>query len=146
MTSSAVLSPIARASRWRSFAPFAPRCRIRLPLFVRISASDWTEGGWTIDDSVEFARILRGEGVDVIDCSSGGNVPHAKIETGPGYQVPFAEAIKRAAGIATAAVGMINTRLADEIVRSEQADMVLIARQIAPRSVFPALTRRKSSG
>ena len=108
-----------------------------LPLFVRISASDWTEGGWTIDDSVEFARILRGEGVDVIDCSSGGNVPHAKIETGPGYQVPFAEAIKRAAGIATAAVGMINTRLADEIVRSEQADMVLIARQFLRDPYFP---------
>jgi 2,4-dienoyl-CoA reductase-like NADH-dependent reductase (Old Yellow Enzyme family) len=111
---------------------------VSLPLFVRISASDWIDGGWTIDDSVKFARILRGEGVDLIDCSSGGNVPHAKIETGPGYQVPFAEAIKRAAGIATAAVGMINTpRLADEIVRSERADMVLIARQFLRDPYFP---------
>jgi 2,4-dienoyl-CoA reductase-like NADH-dependent reductase (Old Yellow Enzyme family) len=110
----------------------------RLPLFVRLSCSDWAEGGWTIDDSVELARTLGGEGVDVIDCSSGGTVPHAKIELGPGYQVPFAEAIKRAAGIATAAVGMINTpRLADEIVHADRADLVLIARQFLRDPYFP---------
>jgi 2,4-dienoyl-CoA reductase-like NADH-dependent reductase (Old Yellow Enzyme family) len=110
----------------------------RLPLFVRLSCSDWAEGGWTIDDSIELARTLRGEDVDVIDCSSGGTVPHAKIELGPGYQVPFAQAIKRAAGIATAAVGMINTpRLADEIVHAERADLVLIARQFLRDPYFP---------
>jgi 2,4-dienoyl-CoA reductase-like NADH-dependent reductase (Old Yellow Enzyme family) len=79
----------------------------RLPLFVRISASDWKEGGWTLDDSVKLSIELRGRKVDLIDCSSGGMVPDAKIQVGPGFQVPFAERIKREAGIRTGAVGMI---------------------------------------
>ena len=80
------------------------------PLFVRISATDWTEGGWDIDQSVELARRLKSLGVDVIDCSSGGNVEKAAIPVGPGYQLPFAERIRREAGIMTAAVGMITRR------------------------------------
>ena len=79
----------------------------RCPLFVRISATDWVEGGWDIDQSVELARQLLALGVDVIDCSSGGNVEKAEIPVGPGYQTPFAERIRREANIATAAVGMI---------------------------------------
>ena len=77
------------------------------PLFVRISATDWTEGGWTADDSVAVARLLKEHGVDLVDCSSGGNVAGAKIPLEPGYQVPFAARIRKEAGIATAAVGLI---------------------------------------
>ena len=109
-----------------------------LPLFVRISASDWAEGGWTIDDSVELARRLRGRGVDLVDASSGGMVPHAKIELGPGYQVPFAARIRREAGIATAAVGLITEpEQANAIVASGQADMVLLARQMLRDPYWP---------
>ena len=91
----------------------------RCPLFVRISATDWTEGGWDVEQSVELARRLKGLGVDVIDCSSGGNVEKAKVPVGPGYQVPFAERIRREADIATAAVGMITASAqADQIVRN----------------------------
>ena len=79
----------------------------RAPLFVRISATDWVEGGWDIQQSVELARQLKGLGVDLIDCSSGGNVASAKIPVGPAYQTPFAEQIRREAGILTGAVGMI---------------------------------------
>jgi 2,4-dienoyl-CoA reductase-like NADH-dependent reductase (Old Yellow Enzyme family) len=101
-----------------------------MPLFVRLSCSDWTEGGWTIEESVALARDLRGLGVDAIDCSSGGNVPKAKIPVGPGYQVPFAERVRREADVATAAVGMIlDPAQADSIVREGKADLVLIARE-----------------
>lgn len=101
-----------------------------LPLFVRISASDWAEGGWTLADSIELAKELGPLGVDLIDCSSGGAVPHAKIEVGPGYQVPFARAIRAEAGIPTGAVGLITTaQQAEEIVSGGAADAVLLARQ-----------------
>lgn len=101
-----------------------------LPLFVRISASDWAEGGWSLDDSVRLAGILKSKNVDLVDCSSGGLVPYAKIETGPGYQVKFAEAVKQQSGIMTGAVGMINNAsLAGDIIRNQQADLVLLARQ-----------------
>lgn len=100
------------------------------PLAVRISATDWTQDGWDLDQSIELARRLRAEGVDLIDCSSGGIAPGIKIEAGPGYQVPFAEAVREKAAIATSAVGMITTpEQADEIVRKEQADIVLLARE-----------------
>src|SRR4051812_4491954 len=79
----------------------------KFPLTVRLSCSDWVPGGWDLEQSVELSRRLKAEGVDLIDCSSGGAVPDVKIELGPGYQVPFAETIRREAGIATAAVGMI---------------------------------------
>jgi 2,4-dienoyl-CoA reductase-like NADH-dependent reductase (Old Yellow Enzyme family) len=101
-----------------------------MPLFVRISSTDWKEGGWDIEQSVELARILKPSGVDLIDCSSGGNVADAKIPLGPGYQVPFAERIRREAGILTAAVGMItHAKQADEVVSTGRADLVLIARE-----------------
>ena len=110
----------------------------RCPLFVRISATDWTEGGWDIDQSVELARKLLALGVDVIDCSSGGNVEKAEIPVGPGYQTPFAERICREASIATAAVGMITAPAqADQIIRNEQADLVLLARQMLRDPYWP---------
>ncbi len=108
------------------------------PVFVRISATDWTEGGWTIDDSVELARLLKGIGVDLLDVSSGGNVPAAQIPVGPGYQTAFAERIKRETGIVTGAVGMITGPVqADTIVRTGQADAVLIAREFLRDPYWP---------
>jgi 2,4-dienoyl-CoA reductase-like NADH-dependent reductase (Old Yellow Enzyme family) len=101
----------------------------RCPLVVRISSSDWTEGGWDIEQSIELARQLQGLGVDAIDCSSGGNVEKAEIPIGAGYQVPFSARIRREAGIATAAVGLITSPTqADQIVRNGDADLVLLAR------------------
>src|SRR5690606_14743200 len=110
----------------------------RLPLFVRISATDWTEGGWDLEQSVELARLLKERGVDLIDCSSGGNVPHAKIPIAPGYQVPFAETIRREADIATGAVGLItHPEQAEQIVASGQADAVLLARPLLRDPYWP---------
>jgi 2,4-dienoyl-CoA reductase-like NADH-dependent reductase (Old Yellow Enzyme family) len=101
----------------------------RLPLFIRISSTDWAEGGWTIEDSVRLAGVLREQGVDLVDCSSGGLVPYAKIPTTPGYQVPFAERIKREAGIRTGAVGLITeAKQANDVIREGKADLVLLAR------------------
>lgn len=109
-----------------------------LPLFVRISASDWTEGGWTSEDSVKLAKTLKQQNVDLIDCSSGGNVPHAKIAVGPGYQVQFSEDIKKEVDILTGAVGMITTPAqAEEIISSGKADMVIIAREFLRDPYFP---------
>ncbi len=100
------------------------------PLTVRLSCTDWTEGGWTSDDSVALARLLKTEGVDLVDCSTGGNVPSAPIPVGAGYQVPFSEAVKHGADVATAAVGMITSPMqADEIIRNGRADIVLLARE-----------------
>ncbi|MDP3072324.1 MAG: NADH:flavin oxidoreductase/NADH oxidase [Opitutaceae bacterium] len=102
-----------------------------LPLTVRLSCTDWVEGGWTIEESVELSRRLKTEGVDLIDCSSGGGVADAKISVGPGYQVPFAERIRREANIATAAVGLITEAAqADAIVREGKADLVFLARAV----------------
>jgi len=101
----------------------------RLPLFVRISATDWAEGGWNPDESVALARLLRDHGVDLVDCSSGGNVADAKIPLAPGYQVGFAARIRREAGIATAAVGLITEPAqANAIVADGEADFVFLAR------------------
>ncbi|TCZ75001.1 NADH:flavin oxidoreductase/NADH oxidase [Flaviaesturariibacter aridisoli] len=109
-----------------------------LPVFVRMSATDWTEGGWTPEDSVALARLLSELGVDLIDCSSGGNVPKAHIPVGPLYQVPFAEQIRRESGIRTGAVGMINSAAeAEGILQAGQADLVLIARQLLRDPYFP---------
>lgn len=100
-----------------------------LPLAVRLSCTDWTPGGWDLAQSVELSRRLKAEGVDLIDCSSGANVPDAKIPVGPGFQVPFAEQIRRDAGIATAAVGLITRPdQAQEIIATGKADLVLLAR------------------
>lgn len=109
-----------------------------LPLFVRISATDWTEGGWTADDSVALAAVLKTKGVDVIDCSTGGNVPRATIPTAPGYQVTFAERIKREAGLMTAAVGLITSvEQAEAILSDGQADLILLAREFLRSPYFP---------
>jgi len=111
---------------------------VSLPLFVRISASDWVSGGWTIDDSVSLAKQLHPLGVDLIDCSSGGAIPNVQIPAGPGYQVPFAEQVRKEAGIPTAAVGMITEpEQADQIVRTGQADMVFLARGLLRDPYWP---------
>lgn len=100
-----------------------------LPLLVRISATDWAEGGWDIDEAVQLSAVLKAEGVDLIDCSSGGLVPYAKIPLGPGYQVLFAERIKKEAGILTGAVGLITeVKQAEQILGNGQADLIMIAR------------------
>jgi 2,4-dienoyl-CoA reductase-like NADH-dependent reductase (Old Yellow Enzyme family) len=110
----------------------------RLPLFVGISATDWAEGGWTADESVELARRLREHGVDLVDVSSGGQVPNAKIPVGPGFQVPFAARICKEAGISTAAVGMITEpQQAADIVANGEADIVLLARQMLRDPYWP---------
>lgn len=99
------------------------------PLFVRLSATDWLADGWTLDDSVELAKLLKAEGVDLVDCSSGGAIATADVPAGPGYQVPLASGVRHGAGIATAAVGMISDPAqADQIIRNGEADLVLIGR------------------
>jgi 2,4-dienoyl-CoA reductase-like NADH-dependent reductase (Old Yellow Enzyme family) len=116
----------------------------RLPLAVRLSCSDWTEGGWAIADSVRLSALLRDRGVDLIDCSSGGAVPAAKIPVGPGYQTAFAEQIRREARIATAAVGMITSPIqAETILRTGQADMVFLAREMLRDPYWPARAARE---
>ena len=102
-----------------------------LPLFMRISATDWADGGWTADESVKLARKLREHGLDLVDVSSGGLVPHAKIPAAPGFQVPFAERVRKEAGVPTAAVGLITEPTqANDIVTNGQADLVLLAREM----------------
>jgi 2,4-dienoyl-CoA reductase-like NADH-dependent reductase (Old Yellow Enzyme family) len=109
-----------------------------LPLFIRISATDWVDGGWNIDESVKLAGKLKQMGVDLIDCSSGGNVPHAKIPVGAGYQTAFAERIRRETGIMTGAVGMITDPVqAEHIIQTGQADAVIMAREFLRDPYFP---------
>jgi 2,4-dienoyl-CoA reductase-like NADH-dependent reductase (Old Yellow Enzyme family) len=136
------LSPLSNQRRDAYGGSFENRTRIlrevvtavrstwpeRAPLFVRISATDWIEGGWDIQQSIELARQLRELGADLIDCSSGGNVSNAKIQLGPGYQTPFAEQIRREAEILTGAVGMITSPTqAEHILVTGQADAVVVA-------------------
>ncbi len=140
------LSPVANQRKDAYGGPFENRIRMlrevvgavrkvwpeRLPLFVRLSVTDWLEtGGWDMDQSVALSKILKGDGVDLVDCSSGGNSPAAKIPIGPGYQTAFAERIRKESGILTGAVGMItSSEQADTIIRTGQADIVLLARQM----------------
>jgi 2,4-dienoyl-CoA reductase-like NADH-dependent reductase (Old Yellow Enzyme family) len=113
-------------------------------LFVRISATDWIDGGWDIEQSVELARQLKELGVDLIDCSSGGNVPHATVPVGPGYQTPFAEQIRREANILTGAVGMITSPVqAEHILVTGQADALLIARELLRDPYWPLRAARE---
>jgi len=108
------------------------------PLFVRVSATDWMPGGWDIDECVQLAAWLKTDGVDLVDCSSGGAVPHAKVPVAPGYQVPFAARIRRETGIATGAVGLItDAGQADAIVARGEADIVLLARELLRDPYFP---------
>ena len=110
----------------------------KYPLWVRISSTDWTEGGWNGDESVALAKELKTVGVDLIDCSSGGAVPKAVIPTGAGYQVPFASRIRGEAKIATGAVGMITAPAqADQIIRSGEADVILMAREFLRHPYWP---------
>jgi 2,4-dienoyl-CoA reductase-like NADH-dependent reductase (Old Yellow Enzyme family) len=137
------LSPLAnqRDDSWggdfthRATLPLAVVAAVRdawppsLPLFVRISATDWVDGGWDLPQSIRFAAMMGALGVDLVDCSSGGLVPDAKIPVAPGYQVPFAEAIRRDAGVATGAVGLITEAAqAEAILAAGSADAVLLAR------------------
>ena len=116
----------------------------RFPLFVRLSVTDWTEGGWDVEDSIDVARALKSAGVDMIDGSSGGNVMGAKIPVGAGYQTPFAERIRREADIMTGAVGMITSPAqADQIVGTGQADAVLIAREFLRDPYWPLRAARE---
>lgn len=115
----------------------------KLPLTARLSCSDWIEGGWTIEESVALAKRLKAEGVDLIDCSSGGSSATAQIPAGAGYQVPFAARIRREAQIATAAVGLITDPMqADQIVRNGEADLVLLAREFLRDPNWPLRAAR----
>jgi len=152
------LSPLANHRTDEYGGAFANRIRLVLevvravrgawpesaPLFVRISATDWAEGGWTLDESVELAKHLKDDGVDLVDCSSGGNVPPSQIPVGPGYQTPFAERIRRDAKIMTGAVGMItDPAQADHIVRTGQADLAFIAREFLRDPYWPLRAARE---
>lgn len=117
-----------------------------LPVFVRISATDWADGGWNLPQSIELSKMLKDIGIDLIDCSSGGAVADATIPAAPNYQVPFADAIRREAGIATAAVGLITEpRQAEEILAGGQADAIMIARQFL-REPYLAFRAAKELG
>jgi 2,4-dienoyl-CoA reductase-like NADH-dependent reductase (Old Yellow Enzyme family) len=108
------------------------------PLFVRVSATDWVDGGWDLPGTIALARGLRELGVDLLDCSSGGNAAHAKIPVGPGYQVPFAAAVRKEVGMPTGAVGLItDAKQAEAIVASGQADAVFLARQLLRDPYWP---------
>lgn len=146
------LSPLCNLRDDHYGGPFANRTRLLRevvvavrdvwpaprPLFVRVSATDWVPGGWVIDESVQLARDLKTDGVDLIDCSSGGAVPHAQVPITPGYQVPFAARIRREAGIATGAVGLItDARQANGILERGDADLILLAREMLRDPYFP---------
>jgi 2,4-dienoyl-CoA reductase-like NADH-dependent reductase (Old Yellow Enzyme family) len=139
------LSPLSNQRKDNYGGSLENRCRIAIeiansvrkvipkgtPLFARISSTDWVDGGWDVNQSVQLAKWLKEAGVDLIDCSSGGNVPNAKIPAAPGYQIPFAQIIKQEAIIFTGGVGLITTaEQAEEIIKSEKADIVLLAREM----------------
>ena len=116
-----------------------------LPLFVRISASDWAPGGWDEHDSVQLSAVLKTRGVDLVDCSSGGLVPGVKIPVGPGYQVPFAERIKKETGMLTGAVGLITeVQQAEDILQRGQADLIFMARESLRDPYFPLRAARQT--
>jgi 2,4-dienoyl-CoA reductase-like NADH-dependent reductase (Old Yellow Enzyme family) len=115
----------------------------KLPVFARISATDWVEGGWDLAQSIELSRRLKDAGIDLVDCSSGALVPEAKMPAGPGFQVPFAAAIRREAGIATGAVGYITEPCqAEQIVATGEADAVLLAREMLRDPYWPLRAAR----
>jgi 2,4-dienoyl-CoA reductase-like NADH-dependent reductase (Old Yellow Enzyme family) len=146
------LSPLSNHRKDEYGGPFENRIRLLTevvdavrggwppgyPLFVRISATDWADGGWNIDEAVRLAAVLKGRGVDLIDCSSGGLVPYQKIPAGPGYQVAFSQQIREASGILTGAVGIITDAVqAETIITTGQADLVFLARQMLRDPYFP---------
>ena len=116
----------------------------QLPLFIRISATDWKEGGWDVDQSVELAKQLAPLGVDLVDCSSAGLAQDQKIVVGPGYQVPFSERIRRDAGVMTGAVGLIETKeQVAEILANDKADLVFMAREFLRDPYWPLRAARE---
>lgn len=149
------LSPLANQRTDKYGGPFANRARLplevvdavriawpdHLPLFVRISATDWVEGGFTPDEAVELSRMMRERGVDLVDCSSGGQAPNAQIPVGPGFQVPFAARIRRETGIPTAAVGLItDPHQANDIIANGEANLVFLAREMLRDPYWPVHT------
>jgi 2,4-dienoyl-CoA reductase-like NADH-dependent reductase (Old Yellow Enzyme family) len=129
--------PLAVAAAVREAFP------VERPVLARLSATDWVEGGWDLEQSIELARALGERGVDLVDCSSGGTSPDARVPLGPGYQVDFAAAIRKRAGIATGAVGLITEPAqAEAIVASGQADIVLFARQMLRDPYWPLRAAR----
>jgi 2,4-dienoyl-CoA reductase-like NADH-dependent reductase (Old Yellow Enzyme family) len=151
-------SPISNHRKDKYGGTLENRCRLAIeiaksirkiipdgtPLFVRISSTDWTEEGWDIEQSVQLAKWLKEVGVDLIDCSSGGNVPNAKIPLETGYQIPFSERIKKDTGILTGGVGLITTaEQAEEIISSGKADIVLLARQMLREPYFAQHAAKK---
>lgn len=146
------LSPISNQRTDAYGGPFENRIRFPLevvravreawpddkPLAVRLSCTDWVEGGWDIGDSIALSALLKEAGTDLVDCSSGGSVPHATVPAGPGYQVPFSARIRQEAGIATSAVGLIaSPEQAEEIIADEQADLVFLAREFLRDPYWP---------
>lgn len=115
-----------------------------LPIFVRISATEWVDDGWNIDDSVKLATMLKNWGIDVIDCSSGGNIMHAKIPLAPGYQVQLADKIKKESTIKTASVGLITSAVqAEEILKNEAADLIFIGREMLRNPYFGLIAAKE---
>ena len=148
------LSPLANERTDRYGGSFENRTRLllevtdavravwpdELPLIVRISATDWADGGWTVDESVQLASLLKARGVDLIDCSSGGLAAHQQIAIGPGYQVPFAHRIRAETGVPTAAVGLItDAAQAEQVVADGSADVVLLARELLRNPRWPLM-------
>jgi 2,4-dienoyl-CoA reductase-like NADH-dependent reductase (Old Yellow Enzyme family) len=151
-------SPISNKRKDKYGGTLENRCRLAIeisesvrknipnytPLFVRISSTDWVDSGWDIDQSVQLVKWLKEVGVDLIDCSSGGNVPNAKIPAAPGYQIPFSERIKNEAEILTGGVGLITTaEQAEEIIKSGKADIVLLAREMLRDPYFALHAAKK---
>ncbi len=152
------LSPLSNRRTDRYGGPFENRIRVlleivravrvrwpaRLPLLVRISATDWAEGGWDAEQSVELSRRLAKEGVDLIDCSSGGLLPGVQVPLGPGYQTPFSQRIRREAGVMTGAVGLIRSPFqAEHILRTGQADLIVLAREMLRNPYWPLSAARE---
>jgi len=148
------LSPLANARTDRYGGSFENRTRLllevtdavravwpdQLPLIVRISATDWADGGWTVEESVQLASLLKARGVDLIDCSSGGLAAHQQIAIGPGFQVPFAHRIRAETGVPTAAVGLItDAAQAEQVVADGSADLVLLARELLRNPRWPLM-------
>jgi 2,4-dienoyl-CoA reductase-like NADH-dependent reductase (Old Yellow Enzyme family) len=152
------LSPLSNTREDEYGGSLENRCRLPLkvaktvrdlwpqqwPVFVRISATDWVEGGWDLAQSIQFAKWLKEIGIDLIDCSTGGLVPDAKIPAAPGFQTPFAEGIRQQAGIATGAVGLItDASQAEHILVTGQADAVLLARELLRDPYWPLRAARE---
>ena len=115
-----------------------------MPLFVRISSTEYVEDGWNVEDSIAFAKQLKEHGVDLIDCSSGGNSPAQQIELSPGYQVPFAQRIRTEANIPTGAVGLItDAKQAEQILIEGKADAVLLARELLRNPYWPLYAEKE---